>query len=160
MAPTKSVTKFYTLRRWRDGRPARPLQIHHRAHVPPSLRLRRSACYDFLMQRRYDYRRKLPHLQPDYTIFFITFSTSRRWTLPPVARDIVQGTCLRGDGRRYELHGLVVMPDHVHVALAPNRDERGTFSIHEIMQEIKSVSSHRMKQRNGARWTGLAGGVF
>jgi hypothetical protein len=33
------------------------------------------------MQRRYDYRRKLPHLQPDCKIFFITFSTSRRWML-------------------------------------------------------------------------------
>ena len=104
------------------------------------------SCYDSPMQRRYDYRRKLPHLQPDFKIFFITFSTSRRWILPPLARDIVVETCLRGDGRRFELHALVVMPDHVHLALTPRWDERGTFSIPEITQEIKSVSAHRINK--------------
>jgi len=43
-----------------------------------------TGCYEILMQRRYDYRRKLPHLQPDNKIFFITFSTSRRWILRTV----------------------------------------------------------------------------
>jgi hypothetical protein len=28
------------------------------------------------MQRRYNYRRKLPHLQPDHKIFFVTLGTS------------------------------------------------------------------------------------
>jgi putative transposase len=101
------------------------------------------------MQRRYDYRRKLPHLQPDCKIFFITFSTSRRWMLPNLARDIVMETCLRGDGHRFELHALVVMPDHVHLALTPKSDERGSFSIPEIMQEIKSVSAHRISKETG-----------
>lgn len=101
------------------------------------------------MQRCYDYRRKLPHLQPDYKIFFITFCTSRRWILPEVARDIVMETCLRGDGKRFELHALVVMPDHVHFALTSNRDGAGTFSIPEIMQETKSVSAHRINRQTG-----------
>jgi putative transposase len=96
------------------------------------------------MQRQYNYRRKLPHLQPDNKIFFITFSTLRRWILPTLARDIVMETCLRGDGHRFELLALVVMPDHVHLAFTPRWDERGTFSIPEIMQEIKSVSAHRI----------------
>jgi REP element-mobilizing transposase RayT len=101
------------------------------------------------MQRHYDYRRKLPHLQPDNKIFFITFSTSKRWMLPNRARDIVMETCLRGDGHRFELHALVVMPDHVHLALTPRRDERGPFRIPEIMQEIKSVSAHRISKETG-----------
>ena len=101
------------------------------------------------MQRRYDYRRKLPHLQPDNKIFFITFTTSRRWILPNRARDIVMETCLRGVGHRFELHALVVMPDHVHLALTPRWNERGTFSIPEIMQEIKSVSAHRISKETG-----------
>jgi REP element-mobilizing transposase RayT len=101
------------------------------------------------MQRQYDYRRKLPHLQPDNKIFFITFSTSRRWILPDLARDIVMETCLRGDGHRFELHALVVMPDHVHFALTPRWDERGPFSIQEITQEIKSVSAHRIDKETG-----------
>ena len=58
-------------------------------------------------------------------------------------------TCLRGDGHRFELHALVVMPDHVHLALTPRWDERGTFSIPEIMQEIKSVSAHRISKETG-----------
>ncbi len=101
------------------------------------------------MQRRYDYRRKLPRLQPDNKIFFITFSTSKRWILPNLARDIVMETCLRGDGHRFELHALVVMPDHVHLALTPRWDECGTLSIPEIMQEIKSVSAHRINKQTG-----------
>lgn len=101
------------------------------------------------MQRQYDYRRKLPHLQPDHKIFFITFSTSKRWILPDLARDIVTETCLRGDGHRFELHALVVMPDHVHLALTPKWDERGDFSIPEITQEIKSVSAHRINKETG-----------
>jgi REP element-mobilizing transposase RayT len=101
------------------------------------------------MQRHYNYRRKLPHLQPDNKIIFITFSTSKRWILPNLARDIVMETCLRGDGHRFELHALVVMPDHVHLALTPGWDERGTFSIPEIMQEIKSVSAHRIIKETG-----------
>jgi REP element-mobilizing transposase RayT len=98
------------------------------------------------MQRRYDYRRKLPHLQPDYKIFFVTFCTSKRWVLPNLAREIVMQTCLRGGGHRFEIHALVVMPDHVHLALTPRRDERGSFSIPEITQEIKSVSAHRINK--------------
>jgi putative DNA methylase len=101
------------------------------------------------MQRRYNYRRKLPHLQPDNKIFFITFGTSKRWMLPNRARDIVMETCLRGDGHRFELHAFVVMPDHAHLALTPRWDERGTFSIPEIMQEIKSVSAHRISKETG-----------
>jgi REP element-mobilizing transposase RayT len=101
------------------------------------------------MRSRYDYRRKLPHLQPDHKIFFITFSTSRRRVLSPSARDIVLETCLRGDGHHYELHALVVMPDHIHLALTPQWDDRGPVSIPEIMQEIKSISAHRINKATG-----------
>ena len=100
------------------------------------------------MQTRYNYRRNLPHLQPDHKTFFVTFCTAQRWILPGLARDIVVETCIRGNGHRYELHALVVMPDHVHLALSPRRDEEGrNYSIPEIMQEIKSVSAHRINKQ-------------
>jgi REP element-mobilizing transposase RayT len=102
-----------------------------------------------LMLRRYDYRRKLPHIQPDRSVFFVTFNTLRRSVLSDAARDMVLGTCIRGDGNRYELHAVVVMPDHVHLALSPNRDEDGVISIPEIMREIKSISSHRINRQTG-----------
>src|SRR5216684_2632160 len=109
--------------RWRDGRPSlhRPLIRHNHMYAAITA-FERESWYDTSMQRHYDYRRKLPHLQPDNKIFFITFSTSKRWMLPNLARDIVMETCLRGDGHRFELHALVVMPDHVHLALTPRWD--------------------------------------
>lgn len=59
-------------------------------------------------------------------------------------------SCRRGHGHRYDLHAVVAMPDHVHVALSPRRNDEGwTYSIPEIMQEIKSVSSHRINKETG-----------
>ena len=99
------------------------------------------------MHPRYNYRRNLPHLQPGGKIFFVTFCTIQRWIIPPAARDIVMETCFRGNGNRYELYSLVVMPDHVHIAFSPLRDQLGwTYTIPDIMQEIKSVSSHRINR--------------
>ncbi len=41
------------------------------------------------------------------------------------------------------------MSDHIHLALTPRWDKRGTFDIPEIMQEIKSVSAHRIVKETG-----------
>ena len=105
------------------------------------------------MLRKYEYRRRLPHYQPDFKLFFVTFCTYRRWNLPPPARQIVMDVCLRGDGKLFELLALVVMPDHVHVALNPLRDPDGQISTAEIMQAIKSTSSHRINKELGHRGT-------
>ena len=105
------------------------------------------------MLGKYEYRRRLPHYQPDFKIFFITFCTYRRWKLSPGARQIVMDVCLHGDGRLFELLALVVMPDHAHVALNPSRDPDGQISIAEIMQAIKSISSHRINKELGHRGT-------
>lgn len=65
-------------------------------------------------------------------------------------------TCLRCNGQRCQLHAIVVMPDHVHLALSPHRDQqRQEFTIPKIMQEIKSISSHRINReltRSGRVW--------
>jgi hypothetical protein len=34
------------------------------------------------MERKYEYRRHLPHFQGDCTAIFATFSTHHRWILP------------------------------------------------------------------------------
>ena len=103
----------------------------------------------------YEYRRRLPHFQPDYKIFFITFCTDQRWTLPPAARKIVVDTCLAGNGQKFDLYGLVVMPDHVHLALVPLCPPQGPIPIAEIMQAIKGASAHRINRllnRRGQVW--------
>jgi putative transposase len=103
------------------------------------------------MQRKYAYRRKLPHCQPDFKAFFITFSTYQRWTLPESVRHIVIDTCLAGNGRKFSLYAVVVMPDHVHLVLAPKYDGDGPVSIAEIMHAIKGASAHRINKSMGRR---------
>jgi REP element-mobilizing transposase RayT len=107
------------------------------------------------MNRKYEYRRKRPHYQPNYKVFFITFSTYGRWILPEPVRGIVIDTCLAGNGKKFRLYGLVVMPDHVHLVLAPLADANGPVSIAEIMQVIKGASAHRINRalsRKGKVW--------
>ena len=94
------------------------------------------------MLRKYDYRRKLPHLQKDYKALFITFGTKNRWILPEAARVIVLATCLYGKGVRFRLYGVVVMPDHAHLVLMPLADGNGNFS----------TSDHKFLHRKGLVW--------
>ena len=47
------------------------------------------------------------------------------------------------------------MPDHVHLLLTPLCDENGEVSLPEILQEIKSVSAHKVDKylgRHGRLW--------
>jgi REP element-mobilizing transposase RayT len=105
---------------------------------------------DFAMLRKYEYCRKLPHHQPDFKVFFITFSTHDRWTLPESVRQIFIATCLAGNRRKFRLHAVVVMPDHVHMVWAPKYDD-GPVSVAEIMQAIKGASANRINQALGRR---------
>jgi REP element-mobilizing transposase RayT len=67
------------------------------------------------MQPKYEYRRHLPHYQKDDQPFFVTFTTDRRWQLPPEARDIVLPCWVHTNTQKFDLHAAVVMPDHVHL---------------------------------------------
>jgi putative transposase len=107
------------------------------------------------MQRKYEYRRKLPHYQPDFKAFFVTFSTYHRWILPESVRQIVIDTCLAGNGRKFRLYAVGVMPDHVHLVLVPKYDVNSPVSIAEIMHAIKGASAHRINKflgRHGKVW--------
>lgn len=107
------------------------------------------------MQRKYAYRRKLPHYQWIDKTYFITFATRNRDIPTPRSRDVVLETCMRGNGKSYQLHAAVVMPDHVHLVLTPLEDNNRPISLPEILQEIKSVSAHRINRylgRKGNLW--------
>jgi hydroxymethylpyrimidine/phosphomethylpyrimidine kinase len=98
------------------------------------------------------YRRNLPHLQVADKTFFVTFATYRRWQMPESARAIVLEHCLRNHGTRLIVHGVVVMPDHVHMVFTPLKDEAGsTFGLAEIMNSIKGPSAHRVNRLLGRR---------
>jgi REP element-mobilizing transposase RayT len=111
---------------------------------------------EFLKERKYNYRRNLPHFEKDGRAHFITFDTYLRWELPPMARDLVLKHCLHDNGQKMQLYIVVVMPDHVHMIFAPLASETyETFSFEEIVGAIKGVSAHsvnRALERSGTVW--------
>jgi REP element-mobilizing transposase RayT len=108
------------------------------------------------MQPKYDYRRRLPHIQKDNRPIFITFTTDHRWRLPAEAREIVLECCLKENNRKFDLHTVVVMPDHAHLLLSPLRDvDRWNFSLPQIMHAIKGASARKINirlSRSGPVW--------
>jgi REP element-mobilizing transposase RayT len=103
-----------------------------------------------------EYRRNLPHIQLEDKTYFVTFSTYRRWELPESVRSLVLKHCLHDHQKKLWMHGLVVMPDHVHLVFTPMKDEEcRQFSLAEIMQGIKGASSHGINtvlKRRGKVW--------
>ncbi|OLE65633.1 MAG: hypothetical protein AUI36_08065 [Cyanobacteria bacterium 13_1_40CM_2_61_4] len=97
------------------------------------------------------YRRNLPHLQRDYKPHFLTFCTYHRWTLPDWARTIVLNSCTHNNQISFDLHAVVVMPDHVHIILTPLIDDQKTeiFSLAKITQPMKAISAHEINGRLG-----------
>jgi REP element-mobilizing transposase RayT len=102
------------------------------------------------------YRRNLPHIQAPERPIFITFCTLGRWVLPPSVRSMVVSHCLHDNGVKHTMHGLVVMPDHVHLILSLKLDTQGNiFSLSEVMNGIKGASSHSINKflgRKGHLW--------
>ncbi|HEV2022952.1 MAG TPA: transposase [Terriglobales bacterium] len=108
-----------------------------------------------MLPRKYDYRRKLPHLQKDYRPVFVTFATHTRWELPETARQLALDSSLKQDGNTIDLHVVVVMPDRAHLIFSPRSDRDGPFSLMEIMHAIKGASAHAINQalqRRGRVW--------
>jgi REP element-mobilizing transposase RayT len=102
------------------------------------------------------YRRNLPHIQQEDKSIFITFSTYKRWELPESARDLVIKHCLHDHGNKLLVHGIVVMPDHVHIVISPLKDSNGEiYGLSEIMRGIKGASAHSINKtikRQGHVW--------
>jgi len=102
------------------------------------------------------YRRNLPHIQNAEKPSYITFCTRDRWVLPERVRNIVIKHCLHDHGRRYWLHCVLVMPDHVHMILSAYCDAQGNpFGMAEIMSGIKGASAHSINKalaRAGSVW--------
>jgi hypothetical protein len=66
-----------------------------------------------------EYRRNLPHLQADAKPIYLTFCTFQRWPLPESVRSLVLTHCLHDNGVKLQVHGVVVMSDHVHMIYSP-----------------------------------------
>lgn len=94
-----------------------------------------------------EYRRKLPHIQVEAKPIFVTFCTYKRWELPGPVRGLVLHHCLYDHKLKVQIHGVVVMPDHVHLVFTPLTDRKGnTYGLAEILGAIKGASAHRINQ--------------
>jgi REP element-mobilizing transposase RayT len=103
-----------------------------------------------------EYVRNLPHLQLDGRTLFVTFCSKKRWIIPESLREQVLRHCLHDHGRKIHVHGVVVMPDHVHMVFTPLcDDEGGVYGLAEIMNGIKGASAHAINKllgRKGSVW--------
>ena len=101
------------------------------------------------------YKRRLPHFERPWAKYAVTWSTHERRLLSDTERDLVLQTILNGHEKNYELYAACVMPDHVHLLIEPQikrDDNEGKpifYSLPEILQTLKSVSSHRINKTAG-----------
>jgi len=98
----------------------------------------------------YDYRRMLPHYQKANRALFVTFCKLIPTPFTPSARDVILQHCLCDDGKRYELHAVVVMPEHTHLLLTPRQDEEGwACGLPTILKAIKGASARSVNKLLG-----------
>jgi putative transposase len=103
------------------------------------------------LNRKYEYRRKLPHYQKPGRALFVTFCKGNRNPFSPEARDAVLRHCLHDHGRRFQLHAAVVMPDHVHLLLTPLPDEEGwPYGLPSILKLLKGTSARSVNKLTGS----------
>jgi REP element-mobilizing transposase RayT len=104
----------------------------------------------------YIYRRNLPHFLKGDAAHFVTFTTKERRVLTPQCRSIVLSSCQFYDQKRFILHAVVVMPDHVHLIFTPLREaDTSHFTFEETVGRIKSFTAHEINKRlkrTGAVW--------
>ncbi|HSS98226.1 MAG TPA: transposase, partial [Terriglobales bacterium] len=97
----------------------------------------------------------LPHFQKMHRVIFVTFSTDKRWILPPTARQTALDCFLSENGVSAEVHAAVVMPDHVHLLLTPLVHSGLPIPLAEIMRLLKGRSARAINlllNRAGRVW--------
>jgi putative DNA methylase len=73
------------------------------------------------------------------------------WLSEPAIAELVEQALLFFNGRRYRLHGWVIMPNHVHVLVTPIEQH----SLSQIMHSWKSFTAKKANNllgRQGAFW--------
>ena len=104
-----------------------------------------------LLAQKYEYRRRLPHYQKADRAVFVTFRKLNREPFPASVRGLILQHCTYDNGKRFELHAAVVMPDHVHMLLTPMRDATGwPYALPAILKIIKGVSARSVNKLLGS----------
>jgi REP element-mobilizing transposase RayT len=103
------------------------------------------------LERMYDYRRMLPHYQKARRALFVTFCKLIPTPFTADARNVILEHCLLDDGKRYQLHAAVVMPEHVHLLLTALADETGwIYGLPAILKAIKGASARSVNRLLGS----------
>jgi len=98
------------------------------------------------------HRRNLPHVEDCGKACFVSFHAWPGRDLPEQARDLVLEHCLHDHGTKCHVHGVVVMPDHVHLVLTPMADSEGKpYRLKEIVGAIEGASAHSVNRLLGVR---------
>jgi REP element-mobilizing transposase RayT len=96
---------------------------------------------------------KLRHLNSEGYVYFITTCTFRKARLfisDRLARAVVETIIFGKSNNWYYLLGYVVMPNHMHLAIAP-KDKK----VSEIMMSLKGYTSRKINnlaKRSGKVW--------
>jgi REP element-mobilizing transposase RayT len=98
------------------------------------------------------YYRKLPHIRMSHSVYFVTWRCHRKQReISELERSDVAASLRYFDGARYQLHGFVVMNDHVHVMVEPLNG----WPLETLVHSWKSFTAHRLQRlhgRKGAVW--------
>ncbi|HEY2829546.1 MAG TPA: transposase [Thermoanaerobaculia bacterium] len=95
--------------------------------------------------------RHIPHLIRAERMYFVTFCTRDRFSLSAGSRDEVLASCVHDHQTLCWIDSFVVMPDHVHLLVAPYE----TCALEHVVGRIKSASSYRINrllERSGPLW--------
>jgi len=103
-----------------------------------------------VLERNYSYRRRLPHFQKHGAPVFVTFAKLMRGPFTSDACALVFKHCRHDHNKKYLLHAVVVMPDHVHLLLRPLPDESGwPYSLPLILKSLKGASARSVNKVMG-----------
>ena len=134
----------------------RTTQEHHSpAPLRRSIGLFMKTVGQGLQHRR---RERLPHWEKGGAAYFLTFSARRGEHFDAEERAIILASCRFGHPERWNLDAAVVMPDHVHMLLTPQRVKwvagAGTRTTNTRTTQDKSTTQENSK--SGPRWWSLA----
>ena len=90
------------------------------------------------------HKRHLSHFTMNGSLYFITFRTINT-KLTPEEQKLVLKHIEEGNGQFYMLLSAIVMPDHVHLILNPEKE----YNISRIMKGIKGVSARKINNTRG-----------
>jgi hypothetical protein len=94
--------------------------------------------------------RHLPHFESVGSMYTCRSRTYEFRELTPDERTVVFDSIWFLDGKKYDLHATVVMPDHFHLLIKPLETTSGkTFSLASIFHSLKSFTAHKIARASG-----------